>query len=158
MVEDPSTTDRPLKEQVKQQTHQVVEQGQQMAGHLAERTGQQIIAQLSNQKERCATTLMGIANALMQTSNHMRDQGQEPISQYGDQVAERLSQLSGYLRQKDVGEFIEETKSFARSQPGLFLGGAIFLGLLAGRFLKSSGRSMGPAASSDDMAMRAAAS
>lgn len=149
-------TDVPITEQVKQQTQHVVQQGQQAAGALADQVSSHIKSQLGNQKEHLVTGLISVANALLQTSNNLRDQGQTPMGQYVNQAAERITQLSGYLRQKEVDEFIADANNFARSRPALFLCGATALGLIAGRFLKSSGRSAASGAS-DQMATNAPA-
>jgi hypothetical protein len=57
-----------------------------------------------------------------------------------EQVAERVEEVTNYLRARDVPELVGETQEFARRQPGLFVGAALALGFVGARFLMSSGR------------------
>jgi hypothetical protein len=76
--------------------------------------------------------------ALRETAQQLRKQGQAPIAQYADKTSDQVERFSGYLRETEVDEMVEEARGFARSRPGLFLGGALALGFLGARFLKSS--------------------
>ena len=51
-----------------------------------------------------------------------------------------MERFQGYLRNQDVGAIIDDVERMAREQPVMFLGGAFMLGLVAARFLKSSGQ------------------
>jgi hypothetical protein len=68
----------------------------------------------------------------------LRKQGQDSVAQYADKAADQVERFSGYLRETDVDEIMEEVRGFARRRPALFLGGAATLGFLGTRFLKSS--------------------
>jgi len=135
----------PIADQVKEQAHQAVEQGKQavqqgkeMAGGLLDRTRDLVKTQLGTQKDNAAAGLNDVAQALLLSSNHLQEQGQGGVAQYTDTAAAKITDFSGYLRQHQVDEVLDEVQSFARQKPALFLGGTILLGLAAGRFLKSS--------------------
>lgn len=149
----------PITDQAKEQLHnvaeagkqagaQVVEQGKQMAGSLLDRTRDQIKAQIGTQKENISTGLNDVAQALLLSSNHLQEQGQGGVAHYGDQAAEQITKLAGHLRERDVDEVLDEVQTFARQKPGLFVGGAVLLGLAAARFLKSGTAVAAQAASS----------
>jgi hypothetical protein len=53
-------------------------------------------------------------------------------------AAHQVEQFSRTLKERDVEQLYGEAEAFARRQPGVFLGGAVVLGFLAARFLKSS--------------------
>src|SRR5690606_40974563 len=55
-----------------------------------------------------------------------------------EQAAGQIARLSQGLKNKDVGELMNDAQRLARRQPALFVGGAFTLGLLGARFLKSS--------------------
>jgi hypothetical protein len=55
-----------------------------------------------------------------------------------DSAVDQIERFAGYLRNRDVGQMVDDVERFARRQPGLFLGSAFTIGLLAARFLKSS--------------------
>lgn len=122
----------------KQAGVQVVEQGKQMAGSLLDRAREQVKTQLGTQKENLTTGLNDVAQALLLSSNHLQDQGQGGVAHYGDQAAEQITKLSGYLREHGVDEVLGEMQTFARRKPGLTIGAAVLLGLAAARFLKSA--------------------
>ena len=122
----------------KQVGAQVVGQGKQIAGSLLDRARDQVKTQLGTQKENVTTGLNDVAQALLLSSNHLQEQGQGGVAHYGDQAAEQITKLSGYLRERDVDTVLDEMQTFARSKPGLTIGGAILLGLAAARFLKSA--------------------
>jgi hypothetical protein len=87
-----------------------------------------------------ATRLNTVADALRQTGDQLRDQDQDWMATYSNQVAERVESFATYLEDHNVEDLLREAESFARRQPELFLGGAFTLGLLAARFFKSSQR------------------
>ncbi|HLZ08150.1 MAG TPA: hypothetical protein VKT80_06135, partial [Chloroflexota bacterium] len=99
---------------------------------------QQGMSQLASQKDRIAGTLGNVADALHATSSHLKQNDDIPIAGYVDQIASSVEQFSNHVRQQSVDELIGETESLARRRPGLFIGGAFIVGLVAARFLKIS--------------------
>lgn len=142
----PDVGDRPgeqgggVVDQTKEKAGQVADQVQEKAGQVADAAKQQATSRLESQKERAVGGLGTAAHAIRQVGQQLREQEQPSIAQYADKAAEQVERFSGYLRQKDVDQLIREAEGFARRQPTAFLGGAFALGLLAARFLKSSGR------------------
>lgn len=129
----------PLTEQVKQQTQQAVQQGQQYAGRAVDMARTQIKSQLAHQKDNLAVGVSDIAQIVKQSGDQIRGHGLGTLAgPYIDQAAEKLTNFGTNIQEKDVDEVIRETEAFARVQPALFLGGAAVLGFVAARFLKSS--------------------
>ena len=133
-----SQGDQPTTEQARQQTGQLARQARQQAGQLASRGSEQVKSQLANQKHQAAQRMSPLQTALRETAHQLRSQGQDPIAQYADRATDQVERFSGYLRETDVDEIIDEVRSLARRRPALFLSGAAALGFLATRFLKSS--------------------
>lgn len=127
-------------EGAQQAASQVAEGTQQVAGQVAERAQQAATSQATARKDQAVDTLGAVAEALRQVGRQLRDQDQGAIAGYGDQAAERVDRVAGYLRERDVRDIVGEVEGFARRQPALFLSGAFTLGLVAARFLKSSGQ------------------
>lgn len=145
MSDNSTSSAPPIADQVKEQAHQAIDQGKQavqqgkeMAGGLLDRTRELVKTQLGTQKDNAAAGLNDVAQALLLSSNHLQEQGQGGVAHYADTAAEKITSLSGYLRQREVDDVLSEVQDFARQKPALFLGGTILLGLAAGRFLKSS--------------------
>jgi hypothetical protein len=125
-------------EQAKQQTQQITEQARQQAGQLANRGTEQVKSQLANQKHEASQRLTPVQTALRETGQQLRKQGQGSVGQYADKAADQVERFSGYLRETDVDQILDEARGFARQRPALYLGSAAALGFLAVRFLKSS--------------------
>ncbi len=137
------TTSNGVQEQARQQTQQFAQQARQQASQLANRGSEQVKSQLGNQKHQAAQRITPVQMALRETSQQLRNQGQGMVAQYADNAADQVERFSGYLRENEVDEILDEGRSFARRRPALFLGGAAALGFLATRFLKSSSEEQG---------------
>lgn len=97
-------------------------------------------AQLSSQKNKATEGLGTVAQAVRQSTQQLRDQQHETLAGYVESAANQIEQLSQRLRDKDVGELLEDAQRLARRQPAVFIGSAFALGLLGVRFFKSSAR------------------
>ena len=98
------------------------------------------MSQLSSQKGRAAETARVVAQSLHEAGRSLEQGNQGMVGQYAHQAAQQLEGLSRAIDQKQPDELLAEAEAFARRQPALFLGLAFAGGLLAARFLKSSGR------------------
>jgi hypothetical protein len=123
----------------------VLQQAQQKAGQVADQARQQVVSQLADQKERAASGLGSVAQALRDTGQQLRTREQEPLAQYAEGAADMVERFSGYLNQRDIHQLMYEVETAARRQPAVFIGGAFLLGFAAARFLKSSSPSGMPA-------------
>jgi hypothetical protein len=132
-------------EQAKQQTQQLAQQARLQAGELANRGSEQVKSQLANQMHEASQRLTPVQTALRETGQQLRKQGQGSVGQYADKAADQVERFSGYLRETEVDEILDEARGFARQRPALFLGSAVALGFLATRFLKSSSEKGAPA-------------
>ena len=132
-------------EQAKQQGQQLAQQARQQAGRLANRGSEQVKSQLGSQKHQASQRMVPVQSALRETAHQLRSQGQGPMAQYAEKASDQVERFSGYLRETDVDEIIDEVRGVARRRPALFLGGAAALGFFATRFLKSSSQEAGSA-------------
>jgi hypothetical protein len=107
-------------------------------GGLMDRVRQGANSQLSSQKNKATDGIGTVAQAVRKTTQHLRDQQHETIAHYVDEAANQLERVSNQLRNKDVGELMQDAQRFARRRPAVFIGSAFAIGLLGARFLKSS--------------------
>jgi hypothetical protein len=142
-------------EQAKQQGQQLAQQARQQAGELATRGTEQVKSQLANQKHEASQRMVPVQSALRESAQQLRKQGQGSVAQYADKTADQLERFSGYLRETEVDEIVDEARTFARRRPAVFLGGAVALGFLATRFLKSTSQEAGPAGNGSGATSRA---
>ena len=90
-------------------------------------------------KQDAATTLTSVATTLLQSGLQLRDDQQEMAGEYVERAARQIERAANYVQTADLREVVNEVEDFARRRPALFIGSAFAAGLLAARFLKSSG-------------------
>lgn len=100
----------------------------------ASRTAQQ---QASRGMDRAAQSLDQVVEAVHRLGDDMREQ-QPQIASMVDTAARQAEQASRYLREHEPREVIGGIESWARRQPALAIGGALALGLVFGRFIRSA--------------------
>ncbi len=105
---------------------------------IVNRVREQANSQLNTQKNKATDGLGSVAHAVRETTQRLRDDNHDTVARYAEQAAEQIERLSQGLKNKDVGELMNDAQRLARRQPALFVGGAFTLGLLGARFLKSS--------------------
>jgi hypothetical protein len=119
---------------------QVADQAGEKMGQAVDKAKQQTTSRLEDGREQVAESLYTTAHALRQTGQQLREQDQGTIATLADRTAQRAERGSGYLRGRDVPGLLNDTEHLGRTHPVLFTGGALALGLLGVRFLKSSRR------------------
>ena len=136
--------------EAKRQGQQIAQQARQQAGRLANRGGEQVKSQLGSQKHQASQRMVPVQSALRETAHQLRSQGQGPMAEYAEKASDQVERFSGYLRETDVDEIVDEVRGVARRRPALFLGAAATLGFFATRFLKSSSQQAGSAGNGYD--------
>jgi hypothetical protein len=101
---------------------------------------QQATSRLESERERVAEGLFTSAHALRQVGQQLREQDQATIAGFAERVAQQVEQTSGYLRSRKLPEIVDDTEQLGRSYSMAFTVGALGLGILGVRFLKSSRR------------------
>jgi len=98
---------------------------------------------LDEQKGTVAGGLTTVADTIKQVGENLNTADEpnkitETAAKYTSSLAEQIENLSGYFERKDVREMVRDVEGFARRYPAYFIGGAVALGFIAARFLKSS--------------------
>ena len=107
----------------------------------ATQAGTKVVTGINSQKTKAAESLSTVAQALRESGDQLRSQDPSTsVHQLVSTAADQVERLSGYMRSKSVSDMVGEIEQFARRQPAAFIGGALLLGLLGARFLKSSSR------------------
>jgi hypothetical protein len=113
---------------------------QRLASQARETAGEQVESRFSTGKTRATQTLGTVAQTLKSSSQQLRDQQESGMGKYADQAANKIEELSRYLENASLNDVAGRIENFARREPALFIGGAVALGFLGARFLKSSQR------------------
>jgi len=124
------------REQIREVKNQVVDRAKSTFQQARDRAG----SSLGESKGQLADQFGGIAEALRRTTEHLRSEDQQRIAGLTDTVARQVEQVADYLRNKDAGAMRQDLENLARRQPALMIGGALLLGLIGARFIKSSER------------------
>jgi ElaB/YqjD/DUF883 family membrane-anchored ribosome-binding protein len=114
---------------------------QEAAGGIADSASHAAESQASMAMDRAGDALEQVAQAIRDTGNQLRQQRPE-IAAVADTGAQRIDQLSTYLRQHDARDLVDDAERFARQQPAVVIGGGLALGLILGRLLRSGAEPM----------------
>jgi hypothetical protein len=124
------------REQIREVKDQVVGQAKNTFQQVKERAG----SSLGESKGQFADQIGAMAEALRRTTEHLRSEDQPRIAGLTETLARQIDQVSNYLRTKDAAGMRQDLENVARRQPAIAIGGALVLGLIGARFLKSSER------------------
>lgn len=113
---------------------------QELAEKAQNAATQKVEAGVSKGKNRAADALGAVAQSLLASSQQLRDQDRGTVGGLVEKAANRMENWADYMQHTDARQMADRVESFARREPGVFLGGAFALGLLGARFLKSSRR------------------
>jgi len=116
----------------------VMNQAKDAASSVVDKAQETVQPQVDSQKERAAQQLGGLADAVRQTSQQLHQKDQHGLADVVGKSAQRVDRLAGYLRERDIGELVDDVERYSRREPAMFIGGALALGFIAARFLKSS--------------------
>ncbi|RWC69558.1 MAG: hypothetical protein EOS71_27705 [Mesorhizobium sp.] len=84
------------------------------------------------------SSLAAFGGALRAASDHLANKEQSAASKFMLDAAGGLESLSSSLRQKPLGQVLEDVQSFGRQNPGALIAGSVLAGLALGRFMKAS--------------------
>ena len=110
----------------------------QFATDIADKATQSAQRQFATGKERAADTIGHLAGALRHTREELATDDMPLVNDYLGRVATQAEGFADYLKKTSFGEVVGDLEKLARRQPFLFVGSALVVGLLGGRFLKSS--------------------
>lgn len=127
-----------LKGQAKEHAQDLAGEAKDRAMAVKDRATDALRSNAAEQKERATSTLSNVAQALLVSSQTLRDRNEDAIGRAFEQAAEQVDRFAGAMNRRDVGDLADEVQRFAKRQPGLFLGSAFALGLIGARFLKAS--------------------
>jgi hypothetical protein len=106
------------------------------ASKVAHTATEQIEHRLDSEKNRAVEAIGGVADALRQTGERRTTPG--PAAALAGRAADGIDDVADYLQSRSLRDVVGEVERFARREPAIFLGAAFTLGLVGGRFLKSS--------------------
>jgi hypothetical protein len=118
----------------------IVDQAKQAVTHVASNVAsqakEQVNAQFDTRKDKAVETIGNVATAIRETGDKLKGVG--PLGDVAGRAADGMEKVADFFEGKQVGDVVRDVERFARREPALFIGAAFALGLIGGRFLKSS--------------------
>lgn len=130
-----------LKSNIAADAHELKEQAQHAATDVISHAKESAQTSINHGRERAADSLGNVANALRHTGEELRGKSESGLNEYVVRAADQVDSAAEYLQKHDLAAILGDVGDFARREPALFIGGAFALGVLGGRFLKSSASS-----------------
>lgn len=93
---------------------------------------------VNRQKHQVADRMDAMVHALDAAGSSLRDDGQDQISGFVDDLGRQVARSTGYLRNNDFHGMVRDMEQLARGNTALFLGSTFVAGVAMGRFLRAS--------------------
>ena len=140
-----------LVDQATAQVQEAASTAQEKAVELKDQGRSKLGETLDQRTSQAGEQVRKMAQALRQSGEQMRDQGEGGgIVGVAEGAADRFERLGGYLEQTSGDELLRDVEEFARRRPWMVAGMGLVAGIAASRFLKaSSERRYGSAQRSD---------
>lgn len=162
MNQNPNTTGRPsstgdgsvkkVADEAKHLAKSTVDQAKDLASTAVSQAREQASAKLGTQKDRAVDKIGEVAHAVRAAGGSIED---GPLPDLAERAADGIEGLANWFKSRTVGDIIGEVERFGRREPAIFLGTSFALGLIGGRFLKSSQKSSRSAGRYEGMGMNA---
>ncbi|MEA2488697.1 MAG: hypothetical protein QOH21_489 [Acidobacteriota bacterium] len=107
------------------------------AAGLAGQAKEQASTLFDQRKTSAVSEIDGLVSALRQAGGQM--EGSQFAGRLITTAAEKLESVSRAIDNRSIDDLKDDVERRARRNPAVFLGGAVAIGLIAARFLKSSG-------------------
>lgn len=125
--------------QVKDKAGETASMAKEQAKRAATQVTEQAKTTVESRMSDVAQELGNVADVVRQTTHDGGLGTSDTVVRYGERIADQIEGVSSYLDEHGVEEILTDIQDFARRQPAVFLGGAFMLGIVVGRFLRSSG-------------------
>ena len=109
----------------------------QSATRQAQEAGRDFI---DEQKENLAQRVDQYTEAMRSACEKLRSEEGNVLAGPAQKAVDQLERMSGYLREKQLADVLDDLESYARRRPEVVFGGLFVVGLAAARFLKASRR------------------
>ena len=125
---------------VREQVGPLVDTMRERVGPIADQVKDQASAVAQQQMTSAAEGLDSAAGAVNAVGDRLRENNLGELSQYTGMAAEQIEKLATWLRTTTPEDIARDVEDFAKKQPAVFVAGALALGLIGVRFLRSTGQ------------------
>ena len=129
---------------VREQVGPLVDAMRERVGPLAEQVKEKASTVTQQQMTSAAEGLDSVAGAVNAVSERLRENNLGELAQYTDLATEQIEKAAAWLRTTTPEEIAHDIEDFAKKQPAVFVAGALALGLIGVRFLRSASQDDSP--------------
>src|SRR4051812_40414948 len=112
------------------------------AKEKAQQAGEQARGRVRDEVDRRSTEIgeqaTTVADAIRQSSQQLRDQGQDGAARPVEQLADRVDSAGRWMRESDGDRILRDVEDFGRRNPLAVVAGGIAVGFALSRLLKAS--------------------
>jgi ElaB/YqjD/DUF883 family membrane-anchored ribosome-binding protein len=116
------------------------EQVQEQAQQAQQSARSRVREQVDQRSTQAGEQLRSSAQALRETSERLREQGQDGPARAAQRLAHHAERVGGYLKESDADRLLGDAEDFGRRRPLAVAGIGLFVGFAASRLLKASSR------------------
>lgn len=129
-----------LSSKMQRKAHETGDWLDEQAKHWSEEAQRRVRSLIEEQGRAAASRGHEVASVLREVGEHLQQERRDSdLPHYIVEAAEGLDRWAGRLEDGEVDRLLEQVRSAARRHPAVLFGGAIGVGFLIARFLKSSG-------------------
>ena len=137
-VADERRQDEGVRERAGGAVEDAASAAQDKAIELRSKGASQLRDQLDTRTTDVGRQAKTVAQALRQSGQNLRGEGNTQAASVTNSAAERVEQLGEYLERIQGDELLRDAERFARRRPWLLAGMTLFAGLVASRMMKAS--------------------
>jgi HAMP domain-containing protein len=119
-----------------EQAGQVAQEAKRQARDLVGEVRGQAMDQARTGQQNAADSIRNLAGELREMADNGEKHG--TAAELAAQAADRLGGVADWIGAREPGDLVDEVRRFARRRPGVFLLGAAFAGILAGRLTRGT--------------------
>jgi hypothetical protein len=135
-----TTTADSAADQARAKTQEVGAQAKEKAQEAGAQARERVRGEVDRRSTQAGDQAGSAARALRDASQRLRDEGNEPVANGMEQVAQRVESAGSWLRDSDGDRILREVEDFGRRNPLAVAAGGVALGFAASRLLKASSR------------------
>src|SRR3954449_9397325 len=87
---------------------------QQQSSGILNQVREKAASQLNEQKARATDGLGNVAQAVRESTHHLREQQYDTVAQFVERAADQIERFSNHLRERDLNDLVSEAQRFAR--------------------------------------------
>jgi hypothetical protein len=127
-------------DQARAKTEEVGAQAKEKAQEAGQQARSRVRDEVDRRSTQAGDQAGSAARALRDASQRLRDEGNEPVANGVEQVAQRVESAGSWLREADGDRILRDVEDFGRRNPLAVVAGSVAVGFAVSRLLKASSR------------------